>query len=175
MENVFKSQTWSGVYLCRVSWYVWQCGKWATTLEEDSLDFQCLTWSIVLVNVQIWKHKKMKQLQWRKFECIWQWCASLTTGSFTCTCNLPCAQYVQRVMCSVAFVCVCMCVCVCVCVCVFVCLKTSVYTFTSQVSSQKECILLAYSLYMLPEMFAKSIESYRKRYSPSFYSRDGFT
>ena len=61
------------------------------------------------------------------------------------------------------------CVCVCVCVCDQ---KTFVYTLTGRMSSRKGCILLTHLLYnMSPEMFARSIESYRECYSPhlSFY------
>ena len=47
--------------------------------------------------------------------------------------------------------------------------KTSIYTLTGQISS----ILLSHSLYMSPEMFARSIELYRERYSIVFLGFPG--
>ena len=78
-------------------------------------------------------------------------------------------KFVFSRFCSVLCVCVCVC-CVCVCV-IKKCLL--IVTLIGQISLQKGCILLVHSLYMSPEMFARSIEMYRECYIPqNFYSHN---
>lgn len=67
--------------------------------------------------------------------------------SLQCMMFLPCAHMRQRYVFGL---------------CVCVTKKPSVYTFISQMSSWKQLILLAHLLCMSPEMFARSIESYRE-------------
>ena len=49
------------------------------------------------------------------------------------------------------------------------------HALTGQISLQKGYVLLTYaSTYVLPEMFARSIESYRVHFSPCFYMHNCF-
>ena len=74
-------------------------------------------------------------------------------------------------MCPVALVCG-MCVCT-LCGCVRVCVKPkNVHTYQSNVFAKTMHIPLTHPLYMSPEMFAISIESYGVCYSPRFYSHN---
>ena len=72
---------------------------------------------------------------------------------------VTCSQYVQMVMHSVMFVCVC------------ATKKTSIYTFTGHyLHENSACHSL--TLCMSPKMFARSTESHREHYSQHFYSHD---